>query len=426
MEYLDYIPFDQIENIKIYQNVNRLTLSQIIAREGCDYAITGTFYNTKWKPTCQLKIDGKKIVDDGNGYWGFCWNKPKDFTMTNVPSKSGGYANHIACCSLLHNGGKTQLFYNRDVGGKRGRTGVGIKGNNLVIYASKDGTTDAKTPEQLQTYMKNKGISDFIMFDGGGKVNYYGPKAKMQGVSPSQNLILVYLKKNMTKNGVYTNLRQSVVDKAVSYLGCKESDGSHKKIIDLYNSHKPLARGYKVTYKDSWCAVFVSAISVALGLTDIMPTECSCSKMIELYKALCRWEEDDAYTPKIGDLIMYDWNDGANYATTDDVRNPSHVGIVTSVNGKSFTVIEGNYNDSVKYRNMTVNGRYIRGYCLPDYESKMQVQKVTIEQPTKAQSEMDIAWDKCCDKGLFDGSNPTGNVTRRQLATVLVRAGVLK
>lgn len=34
-------------------------------------------------------------------------------------------------------------------------------------------------------------------------------------------------------------LRQKVVDTAVSYLGCKEANGSHRKIIDLYNSHKP-------------------------------------------------------------------------------------------------------------------------------------------------------------------------------------------
>lgn len=43
-------------------------------------------------------------------------------------------------------------------------------------------------------------------------------------------------------------LRQSYVNAAVSYLGCKESNGSHKKIIDLYNSHKPLARNYAVKY----------------------------------------------------------------------------------------------------------------------------------------------------------------------------------
>ena len=36
--------------------------------------------------------------------------------------------------------------------------------------------------------------------------------------------------------------RQKIVSIAQSYIGCKESDGSHRKIIDLYNSHKPLAR----------------------------------------------------------------------------------------------------------------------------------------------------------------------------------------
>ena len=39
-----------------------------------------------------------------------------------------------------------------------------------------------------------------------------------------------------------------------SYLGCKEANGSHRKIIDLYNSHKPLARGYAVKYTDAWCS----------------------------------------------------------------------------------------------------------------------------------------------------------------------------
>ena len=31
-------------------------------------------------------------------------------------------------------------------------------------------------------------------------------------------------------------LRKKYVDYAITYLGCRESDGSHKKIIDLYNS----------------------------------------------------------------------------------------------------------------------------------------------------------------------------------------------
>ena len=67
-------------------------------------------------------------------------------------------------------------------------------------------------------------------------------------------------------------LRQSVVRIAQGWLGCKESNGSHKKIIDLYNSHKPLARGYPVKYTDAWCSTFASAVAIKAGLTDIIPT----------------------------------------------------------------------------------------------------------------------------------------------------------
>ena len=95
-----------------------------------------------------------------------------------------------------------------------------------------------------------------------------------------------------------SQLRKKVVKIAVSYLGCKEADGSHRKIIDLYNSHKPLARGYAVKYTDAWCSTFASAVAIAAGMTDIIPTECGCGKHIELFKKLGSWQEDDAYVPK--------------------------------------------------------------------------------------------------------------------------------
>ena len=130
----------------------------------------------------------------------------------------------------------------------------------------------------------------------------------------------------MTEN----QLRQKVVKIAVSYLGCKEADGSHRKIIDLYNSHEPLARGYAVKYTDAWCSTFASAVAIAAGLTDIIPTECGCEKHIALFKKLGAWVENDAYVPKPGDYIFYDWQDGTNYATTDNTGAADHVGIVTA------------------------------------------------------------------------------------------------
>lgn len=162
-------------------------------------------------------------------------------------------------------------------------------------------------------------------------------------------------------------LRNLVVSTAKKYLGRKESNGTHRSIIDRYNAHKPLARGYKVRYNDAWCATFVSSVAIELGLTDIMPTECGCGQMIQLYYKLGRWKEGDSYKPQIGDIVMYDWDDDG---IGDDTGWPEHVGIVTAVTGNSMTVIEGNYNDSVAYRIIKINGRYIRGFCLPDYASK--------------------------------------------------------
>lgn len=158
-----------------------------------------------------------------------------------------------------------------------------------------------------------------------------------------------------------------VVAQAKLWLGYKESNGTHKKIIDIYNSHKPLARGYAVKYTDSWCATFVSAVSIKLGYTDIIPTECSCPKMIEKFKQLGLWNESDSRTPKPGDIIFYDWQDNGS---GDNRGNSDHVGIVEKVSGGKITVIEGNYSNSVKRRTLAVNGKYIRGYGVPKYTAK--------------------------------------------------------
>lgn len=158
-----------------------------------------------------------------------------------------------------------------------------------------------------------------------------------------------------------------VVEQAKYWLGCKESDGSHKKIIDVYNSHKPLARGYKVQYTDYWCATFVSAVAVQLGYTDIIPTECSCTKMIELFKNIGAWAESDSRVPNPGDIVFYDWDDNGK---GDNTGNPEHVGIVEKVVGDTIHVIEGNYDDSVKRRYIRVNGKNIRGFGVPKYDKE--------------------------------------------------------
>ena len=91
---------------------------------------------------------------------------------------------------------------------------------------------------------------------------------------------------------------KKIIAWAQAWIGMNEKDGSFKEIIDIYNGHKPLARGYKVKYTDSWCAAFISALAIKCGATDIIPTECSCQKMIELFNKLGGWVENEKIPSK--------------------------------------------------------------------------------------------------------------------------------
>lgn len=162
-------------------------------------------------------------------------------------------------------------------------------------------------------------------------------------------------------------LRSKVVETAQQWLGAAEGDEQHKQIIDLYNAHEPLAEGYAVTYDDSWCATFVSTVSIQCGITDIIPTECSCQRQIDLFKELGTWEEADDYKPLPGDIIYYCIENKT--VSGDCTAWSDHVGIVVGTAGSFIKVIEGNKSDCVSYRYLSVDAPIIRGYAIPDYAS---------------------------------------------------------
>lgn len=169
-----------------------------------------------------------------------------------------------------------------------------------------------------------------------------------------------------------SNVKSSdVISKAIEFYGANEDDGSHRKIIDIYNSYLPHPRGYVVKYTDPWCATFVSAIAILLGCTDIIPVECGCEEMIKLFKSIGSWVEDDGYVPSEGDVIFYDWHDNG---VGDNVGYSDHVGYVVSVSKNAFIkVIEGNKDDKVMYRYISVDGKFIRGYGVPKYAKENDV-----------------------------------------------------
>lgn len=158
---------------------------------------------------------------------------------------------------------------------------------------------------------------------------------------------------------------QDILDVFRGWIGCSRSAGTHKKIIDLYNSYSPLARGYKVTYSDAYCDTTVSAAFIKLNAVNLIGgTECGVENHVAIFKKAGIWEEDGTVVPKPGWIIVFNWDDGVqpNNGYSD------HIGIVESVVGNKITTIEGNMNGGkVDRRTINVGWGYIRGYAIPKY-----------------------------------------------------------
>ena len=160
-------------------------------------------------------------------------------------------------------------------------------------------------------------------------------------------------------------LRQNVADIINSWIGATKGSAKHLEILSIYNSYKPLARGYKVQTNDAYCATTVSAAWIKAGIAAYTGTECGVERFVRIAQDKGIWVENDAYVPKLGDAIVYDWDDSG---VGDDKGNGDHIGIVTTPGSATFTVTEGNMSGGkVGTRTMSVNGKYIRGFIAPDY-----------------------------------------------------------
>ena len=172
---------------------------------------------------------------------------------------------------------------------------------------------------------------------------------------------------------------QDVVNTAVGWLGCNEADGSFRKIIDLYNSMKPLPRGYEVKYTDEWCDTFVSAVAIKAGAVDLIGRECGCEQHIKIFKQKGIWQEDGTVRPQVGWVVLYNWDD----TTQPNDGWSDHIGYVAEVHSSFIRVIEGNRNGKVDYRDIVFAYGCIRGYACPKYANSSSNKPVQPQKPTQ-------------------------------------------
>lgn len=187
-KYIAFIPMEKIERIQIYVNKSAKTLAEIKAETGADYLINGGLYQGA-QAVCHLRADGRTYAKDPYTYWGYAWDTGPDITLRSVPAAER--RNYICCVCLLRGGKAETLIYNRDVGGSRPRTAMGIKDGALCLYCTNSG----RTPEELQAELLALGWESAVMLDGGGSSQCDLAGKRIVSNRKVHNLILVYKRK---------------------------------------------------------------------------------------------------------------------------------------------------------------------------------------------------------------------------------------
>jgi len=160
-----------------------------------------------------------------------------------------------------------------------------------------------------------------------------------------------------------TNQRDRVLAAAAAMVGVRGGSAEHQRLVNDYNSVRPLPVGYAVKNTDDWCDIFTTVIFQREGLSDLIGRECGVERHIHIFQRLGIWNEDGNSTPSAGDIITFNWDKD----TQQNDGWADHIGIVEKVENGIIHTIEGNSNNVVKRNTYRIGHGNIRGFASPRY-----------------------------------------------------------
>lgn len=441
------IPLSKVLKIQLYINAGKKSLAAIMAETGADYGMNGGLFSGS-KSLCNVKADGKVVNDPGWTEYGYAWDTGPDISMDIIPNSR---KNYIGCVQLKV--GKAPA-YQPDMGGKRGRTAMGLAGSNLVLYCTGDGTADASTPEDLHTELLQKFQCDSaLMLDGGGSSQCDFKGKKITASRVVANLILVYLKKEGDKP---VSEKKVVLDAGHGNQSNNQSpDGTYSEpefALDMAERMRAILfrHGVEVTLTRT-------GTDNPTGKADTNDLQYRCDvanaiKDLDLFVSLhtnaagSDWNSArgwEIYASSPGDTA------GRNIAAKAIAKRVQEAGVAVhgeAVKHERFYVLKNTTAPAVLIEHgFHTNKEDVALLKSADYRKKLAVlqcrgildylgiaydgqdgaeedNKASAPEPSAWAKE---AWEKAVQKGVLDGSAPQGNCTREMLATVLDRLGLL-
>ena len=239
----------------------------------------------------------------------------------------------------------------------------GVKTVYLPTWSSQNGQDDIQwyTAERQAdgTYRKHVYARDHKNSQGEYNVHLYylNNRNQLQGAGGEKTTISIKHPQSPSSQ------RDRVLAAAAAMVGVKGGSAEHHRLVNDYNSVRPLPVGYAVKNSDDWCDIFTTVIFQREGLSDLIGRECGVERHIHIFKRLGIWNEDGNSTPKAGDIITFNWDQ--NSQQNDGWAD--HIGIVEKVENGIIHTIEGNSNNVVKRNTYRIGHGNIRGFATPRY-----------------------------------------------------------
>lgn len=433
-KFVSQIPLDSIKRISIIEGQGR-SLAQV--KGSADYIINGGFYDMDTgKPTGHLKVDGKVLAKEAWSIWGYAWEKGGDIAMKAVPNLDNNYI-----CGVELIAPSNTLSYVREVGGTRGRTAMALTKDCLILYCTGDGTKDAKTPEKLKEELEGMGAQSAIMLDGGGSSQCAFPEGSISSQRRVHNYIAVWLKKEDPKEE--TDMAKKVVldpGHGKETAGKRSPDGSyyeHEFALDMAKRMKRhLERhGVKVTLtrEGEEDVSLAQRVKMANAIQDL---DLFCSIHSNASGSGSEWMKARGYgiyTSAAGDTA------GRNKAAKAILARAKEAGVAIWGGGlhhnRSLYVlkntvapavlIEHLFHDNKEDVALLKDTRFRDDMAEANVKGILDYLGIRWVEENGASDWAKESWEKAEKKGIFDGTDPKGTLTREQAAVILDRLGLL-
>ena len=239
----------------------------------------------------------------------------------------------------------------------------GVKEVYLPTWSSQNGQDDIQwyTAERQAdgTYRKHVYARDHKNSQGEYNVHLYylNNRNQLQGAGGEKTTISIKHPQSPSSQ------RDRVLAAAAAMVGVKGGSAEHHRLVNDYNSVRPLPVGYAVKNSDDWCDIFTTVIFQREGLSDLIGRECGVERHIHIFKRLGIWNEDGNSIPKAGDIITFNWDKD----TQQNDGWADHIGIIEKVENGIIHTIEGNSNNEVKRNTYRIGHGNIRGFASPRY-----------------------------------------------------------